>query len=532
MNETVRVYDLFPEESAEKIVGILELKAKTLCDMNDYETAASVYEECIERLSSLELNENGDGSSNGSAEVCNEQIARLNHKLGLMFAKLGELEEAFESYRRAIQIFTSVGGKNDIRIGEVMYDVGHLLVDQGGDDSQTLGCFSEVIRIYGLQGKEKDVKVADALFQKCALLADRDEYDEATSLLDEAMGIYKELLGNDAIEVGKVMLLYGRLYDAQDERDDAMTAFNEALRIFQLSPEEQDINMSLALSNIGIIHARKLEYTEAVEKCKMALKIRVMRGDQDQDVADSVFYLANILNDMGNEDEAYQYFQQSLKLYRNILGEDNIPVANCQQKLGVVYWNRRDIDRSLQSFLNALRTCEKEQEDDVASILVSVYRGIGDCYYHTGHYSEALEHFAKCIRMMQRTDCDEIEMAEPYYFIGLIYQKTEQYDEAIHSHSKALEIMKDQHGAVRDIEAASPDFQIAKVLLATHKYDECIARFLDHLEAYYEGTADSDEVADVYHPLGLAQGKLGKYRESASSLKKGKYCVLALRVWS
>ena len=86
--------------------------------------------------------------------------------------------------------------------------------------------------------------------------------------------------------------------------------------------------------------------------------------------------------------------------------------------------------------------------------------------------------------------------------------------------------------AVRDIEAASPDFQIAKVLLATHKYDECIARFLDHLEAYYEGTADSDEVADVYHPLGLAQGKLGKYRESASSLKKGKYCVLALRVWS
>ena len=119
LNETVRVYDLFPEESAEKIVGILELKATTLCDMSDYEAAASVYEECIERLSSLELNENGDGSSTGSAEVCNEQIARLNHKLGLMFAKLGELEEAFESYRRAIQIFTSLGGKDDIRIGEV-----------------------------------------------------------------------------------------------------------------------------------------------------------------------------------------------------------------------------------------------------------------------------------------------------------------------------------------------------------------------------------------------------------------------------
>jgi tetratricopeptide (TPR) repeat protein len=180
----------------------------------------------------------------------------------------------------------------------------------------------------------------------------------------------------------------------------------------------------------------------------------------------------------------------------------------------------------LQSFLGALVICEKEQEDDVASILALIYRGIGDCYFNKGDYIEALEYFAKCVRMMQRMDlCDDIEMSEPYYFIGLIYQNIEKYDESMKSHSRAL-LIKEKHHGEGSKECASSDFQIAKVLLATHKYEECIARFLNHLETYYGGSGDSEEIADIYHPLGLAQGKLLEYEESTNSLKKGTFCII------
>jgi len=556
LTEAIRVYKLFPDEMSEKTATILEMKGNTLHSLNEHEAAVSDFEECIELLNALESNENED-SSQVTSSACNEQAGRVNNKMGHAFAKLSEYEEAFDSYREAISIFSTLSGNDDLRIADIMYDVGDLFVSQGGDDicEKSIQFFSEAIRIYVLQGKEKDMKVANALYQKSTLLADCSENDEASSLLDDALEIYKELLNDDAVEIGKAMLLYGRLFgeelvcsvslsrklsltaltltfsinplfislnseDAQGKNDEAMTAFEEALRIFRISLGEDDINVSLALSNIGIIHARKLEYAKAVAKCKMALKIRVLRGEQDQDIADSVFNIANILNDWGEEDEAYQYFQQSMKLYIKILGEKDISVAICLQKMGVIYWDRGDVDRSLQSFIDALSICEQDDGDDVSSILIPVYRGIGDCYYKKEEYEEALENFAKCIRIQKLELGDDcIEMTAPYNSIGLIYQKEQKYESAMSFHVKAHQINEKHHGKGSK-ECASSDFQIAKVLLATHKYEECIGRFRNHLEVCYEGSDDNKEVAEVYHLLGLAQSKVEEYEESVNSLNK------------
>ena len=76
-----------------------------------------------------------------------------------------------------------------------------------------------------------------------------------------------------------------------------------------------------------------------------------MCGSQDQNVATSVFNIANILNDWGEEAKAYQYFQSSLKLYITAVKDESISVANYQQNLGVLFFNSKDIDQSLQSLL-------------------------------------------------------------------------------------------------------------------------------------------------------------------------------------
>lgn len=197
----------------------------------------------------------------------------------------------------------------------------------------------------------------------------------------------------------------------------------------------------------------------AVEKCKTALKMRVTRGEQDRIVADSVFNIGNILNDWGKEDEAYQFFQQALKLYIHLLGVEDISVANCQQKLGTIYWNRKDVDQSLDSFLRALRICEEEDEGGEGGTLASIYRGIGDCYYNKGEYEQALEHFAKCLRILKMDLGDDcIEMAAPCHYIGLIYQKQEKYEQAMNFHSKALLIQENHHGKGSH-ECSSSDFQ-------------------------------------------------------------------------
>ena len=531
-NEAVRVYEIFQNEVEDKLAEVLEAKGDTLCQMNDYETALSVFQECIDLLD-LHENEDEDEDS-GSHHVYDERAAKINCKIGTAFAKLGNYEDAFNSYREAVNIFNHVSGEDSLHVGEIMYDIGLLIINKGGDNAserKAVGCFNEMIRIYDLRGEGKDTKVADALVQKSSILADCREYEDASTVLDEAIAMYKEIAGDDSIELGKVMLLYGRIYAEQEDKvDESMAAFDEALRIFQiLSGGEDDINVYLALSNIGKIHARKLEYAEAIEKSKLALKIRLKCGEQDkEDVADSFYNIGNILNDWKREEEACQYFEQALKLYSSLHGDEHMSVAKCHQKLGAIYWKRKDIDRATDSFRQALQICEQQQDgnNDVRIILTSIHKGLGDCYYSTEKHDLALENFAKCIRLQKMELGDEcIEMAAPCNYIGLIYQKREKYDEAMNFHAKALSINESHHGKGSK-ECATSDFHIIDVLLNSLQYEECITRLRNHLEMYCDESRVDDDLAKVYHHLGLAQDKIGEHEQSITSLNK------ALSMWT
>lgn len=515
LDEVIRVYSLFGVAMVEKRIEASELKGDVLCEVEKYDTAISMFEECLDLVDSSEDNKNISHSNP-------EQGGRLNYKLGRALAKIGDFDEAFNSYREAISIFSRVLGKGDLCVGEVMYDVGLLLVSQGGDDSgaKALECYNEMIRIYSLQGKGRGKEVANALVQKSNLLADCTEYDEAGSLLDDAIDIYKESLDDDAIEVAMAMLSYGKLHDSQGNNDDALVAFDEALRIFLIRLGEDDVHVSFALSQMGIIHAKRQEYSDAVDKFKTALKIRVSSGEQNMDVADSVFRIGQTLSDWGNEEEAYQYFQQALKLYNHLHGDDDISVAKCQQKLGLIYWNRKDVDQSLKSFLHALRIYEQEVEEDMDIMLATIYRGIGDCYYNKGEYDRSLENFARCLRLQKKLLGDDcIEMAPVCYYIGLIYQKKERYEEAMNFHSKAMLINENHYGKGSQ-ECAPSDLQISKVFLALQSYEESVSRLHNHIKVFCDESHDCEDLGEVYHSLGLAQSKLGTYEESISSLNK------------
>jgi len=531
-NEAVRVYEIFQNEVEDKLAEVLEAKGDNLYQMNDYETALSVFQECIDLLD-LHANEDEDEDS-GSHHVYDERAAKINCKIGTAFAKLGNYEDAFNSYREAVNIFNHVSGEDSLHVGDIMYDIGLLIINKGGGNAserKAVGCFNEMIRIYDLRGEGKDTKVADALVQKSSILADCHEYEDASTVLDEAIAMYKEIAGDDSIGLGKAMLLSGRIYAEQEDKvDESMAAFDEALRIFQiLSGGEDDINVYLALSNIGKIHARKLEYAEAIEKSKLALKIRLKCGEQDKgDVADSFYNIGNILNDWKREDEACQYFEQALKLYSSLHGDEHMSVAKCHQKLGAIYWKRKDIGRATDSFCHALQICEQQQDgnNDVIILLTSIHKGLGDCYYSTEKHDLALENFAKCIRLQKMELGDEcIEMAAPCNYIGLIYQKREKYDEAMNFHAKALSINETHHGKGSK-ECATSDFHIIDVLLNSLQYEECITHLRNHLEMYCDESRVDDDLAKVYHHLGLAQGKIGEYEQSITSLNK------ALSMWT
>ena len=507
LDEVLRVYEA-QEVDLDHIVEAMEMKGDCLNEVEDYEASASTFQECIEVC-------------HDSPSDHEEVIASLNLKLGKTLAKLNDYDNAFGAYRESIRILTEICGPTDLRVGDVMFEVGTLMCDQGGSDvsDKSIECFSEMIRIYTENDEANNTKVADALIQKATILIDHSEYEDAGTTIDEALKIYKISLGDGAVEVGKAMLLYGTLYDTQNKNDDAMACFTRSLEIFRSISSGEELNASLALSNIGIIHARNAEFEEAFDMCKQALEIRKQHKDNDHDVADSLFNIGDILYQWSKEDEALQYFEDSLELFQSLPDGEDLAIANCLFKIGSLYWRGKNLNKSLRSFQESLRHCSN-MDEDVDSLLMAVYKGLADCYFDKGSFDKALDNYVECLKIQNaELEDNSTDIAETCHRIGLIYQREEDYENAMDFHSKALEIFEANcDGGTKHCSAS--DLEVARILLLTEEYEEAMSRLESHLDKYCTDDDGSDHYACVYELLGKVQRNLDQYNESIDSLNK------------
>lgn len=133
----------------------------------------------------------------------------------------------------------------------------------------------------------------------------------------------------------------------------------------------------------------------------------------------------------------------------------------------------------------------------------------------------AMEWFLKHIRVLKihrGEDC--LEMAEPCFSVGLIYEKMDKFEEALNFMSKALMLFEKFHGkGSKDCQGC--ELQIAKVLLALEKYDESLAKFKCYLSQYHKDQSEETaDVADAFHRMGQALQGLDKCDEARMFLKK------------
>ena len=138
-------------------------------------------------------------------------------------------------------------------------------------------------------------------------------------------------------------------------------------------------------------------------------------------------------------------------------------------------------------------------------------------YFRKEQFSVAMEWFLKHIRELKihrGEDC--LEMAEPCFSVGLIYEKMDKFEEAHSFMSKALTLF--EKGS-KDCQRC--ELQIAKVLLALEKYEESLAKFKSYLSQYHKDQSEETaDAADALQGMGQALQGLDKCEEARTFLKK------------
>ncbi len=213
----------------------------------------------------------------------------------------------------------------------------------GVAELKAAGCYVHAKTSYHSNDPEGTIKALEDVLDALKRL-DREKYSD--ELLD--------LLYADAyMLLGSAHLLKGR-------HDEAVKHLNEALEIYRriLGPEHPDA--AQVHGNLGNFYSAKGDYDRAIEHYEKALKIRVKTlGPENPDVALTYNNLGAAYQRKGDYDKALEYYTKALSICLKALGPEHPCVALTYSNLGYAYADKGDYGRALEYFNRALETAQK-----------------------------------------------------------------------------------------------------------------------------------------------------------------------------
>lgn len=151
------------------------------------------------------------------------------------------------------------------------------------------------------------------------------------------------------------------------------------------------------------------------------------------------FTKALIYQQLSYWDEAIEYFKKDLELSEK--NEDITGIAKINGNLGNAYFNKGDLEKSLEYNLFALFMFQFL--NDYQS-LVSIYNNIGLIYFAKGEIEKSIEHYQKSLELIE-DDKNGIQLGEAQIYgnLGSAYYSKGDLDKAIEFYHKDLDISKE-----------------------------------------------------------------------------------------
>ena len=258
---------------------------------------------------------------------------------------------------------------------------------------------------------------------------------------------------------------------------------------------------ALANKNLGIACYMQGNYVEAIQNWNKAMDLYKLIGDK--------IGQANIFSNLGaiyfnqaDDTKATENYLEALKLAEVI--NDSLRVATVLSNIGSVYLNKKaTYDKALEFFLRALPISEALQDIDV---LGTVYVNLGEIYYEKGENEKALDFLNKSLVVYKGSE----NIPYSYIYIGKVYAKQGDYENAIKNQYLAYTIAKNLNGK---LDIARALLGLATTYRQKGQTKISISYFLEGIEIAKEIKANI-ELKEMYQGLSEDYNTLSDYNNA------------------
>jgi len=513
----------------QEVVRIMQL-------LNQREGAATIYEKI--GISHLHL-ENYEDAMHAFREVDTfysgtleniddrqRERAHLSYNMGRAYEGLKRVEEALASYLDSIGSFGLIqtnSNRNKEILSSAMHHTGCLLAQKPTESDRTIRMLEKALEIRREILGEDDVEIADTLYHLAKILSSSaagtttiitkgNEIEKMKDMFIEAESIFsnhKRYREQSAClsELGSLELLV--------KPDKSFMFFKKAWSIYLTHKLEQGSEAGNILYGMGFVHNQKLKASTAADLLKQSLKLRIKyEGKNSINVGKTCEQLGSCLMALGQHEDALKLYVTCLEIYKDELGMETMECARVMLDIAALYSYKQQFDLALLQLTGSLDFMENEygsESEQVATVLLR----IGQVHDMRIDNEEAMKCVSRALQIRIKLYTNEdIRVAETYLICAKLLEDWGDIEEAVNCYQSALAIFQLKKG-LEDTHVATIHDQIAGIYVEQGDYDSAIESYNEALSIYQVQLGErSSEVGHTLRNLGAIYDSKQDYETS------------------
>ncbi len=285
-----------------------------------------------------------------------------------------------------------------------------------------------------------DSIAARAYIVKARALERLGQYSQASSMVDTVLSwCHHETHNIPAFIFPEALHRSASIHNNWGKYRTALSMGREGLAWLkkdQSEPSLLNMNMYMVL---GSSFYRLYQSDSSMYYKEQALELaRRVYGNEHRNVARTLNNLANSYRDLRQYDRALDYLEQVISIEKEAYGENN-------RWLSVPYYNRGLNLESKGAFREAIENFElskhlTEINNPRHHYLGADFRKIGDCYFKLHEYGEAKRYYDHALTFLNSLPDIHYELAQVWHSYAKVYEKEEDYAQAISCLDSAIRI--------------------------------------------------------------------------------------------
>ena len=387
---------------------------------------------------------------------------------GLNLVKLGKYIESLECFRFSNNIYQAKYGSDHLRIAETLYHTGYVLEKLGQTPHQL---------------------------------------HEALDLLTEALRIRKLHLVESHPDIEETLLCLGKVHNRSGNVRNALEFFCFAVkaRDSRLGRKHLRMNDADSFLQVGLLQQEAGEFRQALSSFEESLRIRrhIVNND-DPCLGELLFYIANLLREVGDLDLAQTRYEEALAVLKSSSVE-GAETADVLFGLGVLHTEKQQFSLALEFYLEALQI-RKIDSASSKLMIAEILNNIGLVYFGMKEYDKAQVYHAEALEsMIEDLGNDHVDVAFCWHSLGATYVETGNLGEALRCFDKAVKIERTE--------------------LYLQSLGVCLVQMNDNENAYvclnealqikeFDDENNDDDLAEINRNIGTIWLRKGKYDEA------------------